>query len=118
MSHYLAYVKNKLAAAQAGVDKFVEALKKNPAHAMKWSDGVFTDAAGVEVYTSLVHALENENVTLEQIEDHISGQLMNKASAANNYSTGQGSNMLEDGLLSVYCEELKTIKRFLKDSKS
>jgi hypothetical protein len=99
--------------AQAKIDKFKEALDKDPAHALSWGLDAFHNAARLKVATMLVYSFtprEGEEVcTIEQARETLLDRVMSKARYPAQ-STSPTSNLMEQYEASAYAEALDELK--------
>lgn len=103
-----------LESAQAELTSFTEALANDPAHAMKWSDKAFIAAANVRMSKEVLHALDAQGVTVEQIRQHAQG-IVARAARYPERSSSPSHNLMAQEQAAAWARLLDRLDYFAEE---
>ena len=99
----------------ARIEKFKEALDKDPAYALSWGCGVFASAAKLRVLKQLINVLGDGEATAEDVHSLMIASVLHKSQHPAQ-SSSPTSNLIEQYELAACAEIIADLPRYKFDN--
>jgi hypothetical protein len=114
--HLLAKCQRLAEIETARIEKFKQALDKNPTYALTWSLDAFAGAAKLLVLNQVINALGNEETTVEHIRSSLTDRILHKSKYPPQ-STSPTSNLIEQYELAACAELVSELQYYSETGK-
>jgi hypothetical protein len=101
-------LQRKIDLCAGSIEKFKLELDKDPAHALSWSNGVFSKAAEHRVLKIVLSNLESDS-TIENVKSYLMECVLHRSKYPAQ-STSPTSNLIEQYELAAYAELLSELQ--------
>jgi predicted S18 family serine protease len=90
-------LEHRLKGAKRDLDKFAASVAKDPVYALRWAGDAYREAARVQVWTQVLAAARQNEMTLARLREQVVQQAL-QSSAYLQQSTSPCANLFEDSV--------------------